>query len=165
MSEQHFLVVHEESDDGLEIEHPDSCPTEAIYGGRVEVRICPFGELDMEVGLEEFFHLVGTPGEGEAVTVGRHPSEYWSDGRGDDVFDCGLRLAYPKPSRAWAGPRPPETVPGDDERCRVVEVDGVPVRVLGGREMDAVDRAMFAEVVRAAQRRLAAEAIARRETR
>jgi hypothetical protein len=43
------------------------------------------------------------------------------------------------------------------ERCRVVEVDGVPVRVLGGREMDDVDRAMFAEVVRAAERRMAAE--------
>lgn len=42
-------------------------------------------------------------------------------------------------------------------RCGIVEVDGEPVRVQGGAEMSAADRAAFAEVVRAAKRRLAAE--------
>lgn len=41
--------------------------------------------------------------------------------------------------------------------CQVVEVDGEPVRVQGGAEMTAEDRAMFAEVVRATKRRMAAE--------
>lgn len=49
------------------------------------------------------------------------------------------------------------SAPEDGERCRVVEVDGESVRVLGGVEMDAEERAMFAEVVRAAKRRVAAE--------
>lgn len=56
------------------------------------------------------------------------------------------------------------TTPEDGDRCRVVEVDGEPVRVLGGREMDAVDRAMLAEVVRVAQRRMAAEQAEEQET-
>lgn len=40
------------------------------------------------------------------------------------------------------------------DQCRVVEVDGVAVRVRGEREMDDTDRAMLAEVVAAAKRKL-----------
>ena len=43
------------------------------------------------------------------------------------------------------------------DKCRPVEVDGEIIRVLGGREMDAKDREMFAEIVRAAKRRMLAE--------
>jgi hypothetical protein len=44
-----------------------------------------------------------------------------------------------------------------EDKCRPVEVDGEIIRVHGGAEMDATDREMFADVVRAAKRRLAAE--------
>ena len=44
-----------------------------------------------------------------------------------------------------------------EDKCRPVEVDGEMIRVHGGEEMDAKDREMFAEVVRAAKRRLATE--------
>lgn len=43
------------------------------------------------------------------------------------------------------------------DRCRPVEVDGQIVRVRGGREMTDLDRDMFAKVVAAAKRCLAAE--------
>ena len=38
-----------------------------------------------------------------------------------------------------------------EDKCRPVEVDGESIRVLGGAEMDAKDREMFAEIVRAAK--------------
>ncbi len=41
------------------------------------------------------------------------------------------------------------------DECRPVEVDGEVIPVLGGREMDATDRAAFAEIVRAAKRHAA----------
>jgi len=43
------------------------------------------------------------------------------------------------------------------DECRPVEVDGEVIRVYGGEQMDAESREMFADVVRAAKRRLAAE--------
>ena len=43
------------------------------------------------------------------------------------------------------------------DKCRPVEVDGEIIRVSGGEQMDAKDREMFAEVVRAAKRRWLAE--------
>ena len=44
------------------------------------------------------------------------------------------------------------------DKCRPVEVDGEVIRVHGGAEMDAADREAFADIVRAAKRRFAAEA-------
>jgi hypothetical protein len=44
-----------------------------------------------------------------------------------------------------------------EDKCRPVEVDGEIIPVLGGAEMDANDREMFADLVRAAKRKLAAE--------
>jgi hypothetical protein len=92
MSDQHYLIVHELLDDGMDIDHPADCPTESIYDGKVTVRTCLVGDLDMQFGLDEYFHRAGTEGKGEAVTVGRHPIEYWTNGAYDDRFDCGLRL-------------------------------------------------------------------------
>ena len=40
------------------------------------------------------------------------------------------------------------------DKCRPVEVDGEVIRVHGGAEMDAESQAYFAEIVRAAKRRL-----------
>jgi hypothetical protein len=45
----------------------------------------------------------------------------------------------------------------DEDKCRPVEVDGEIIRVHGDGEMDALDREMFAEVVRAAKRKWVAE--------
>jgi hypothetical protein len=41
------------------------------------------------------------------------------------------------------------------DKCRPVVVDGEVIRVLGDGEMDATDREMFADLVRAAKRRYA----------
>lgn len=89
---QHYLIVHECLDDGMDIEHPESCPTESIYDGRVKVRTCLVGEMEIQFGLDEYFHRAGTQGEGEPTSVGRHLVEYWTNGADDDRFDCGLRL-------------------------------------------------------------------------
>lgn len=43
------------------------------------------------------------------------------------------------------------------EICRPVEVDGQIVRVRGDREMNDTDRAMLAQVIEAAKRKLAAD--------
>ena len=43
------------------------------------------------------------------------------------------------------------------DKCRPVEVDGEVIRVHGGAEMDATDREFFAEIVRAAKRKMLAE--------
>ena len=47
--------------------------------------------------------------------------------------------------------------PGTQDKCRPVEVDGEIIRVLGGREMNAADREAFADIVRAAKHRFAAD--------
>lgn len=44
-----------------------------------------------------------------------------------------------------------------DDTCRLIEVDGEVIRVLGGHGMDDEDRAAFAEIVRAAKRRFDSE--------
>ncbi len=41
-----------------------------------------------------------------------------------------------------------------NDQCRDVEINGQVVRVRGEREMDDTDRAMLAEVIAAAKRRL-----------
>lgn len=55
-------------------------------------------------------------------------------------------------------PTGPEHTPKQPtDTCRPVMVDGEIIRVLGDAEMDATDREMFAEIVRAAKRKFAAE--------
>ena len=53
-----------------------------------------------------------------------------------------------------------------EDKCRPVEVDGEIIRVLSANReaMDATDREMFAEVVRAAKRRWLAELAAKEPT-
>lgn len=53
-------------------------------------------------------------------------------------------------------PLPPE-LPADEDQCRLVEVDGEIIRVHGGRAMTELERELFAEIVRAAKRRMEAE--------
>lgn len=43
------------------------------------------------------------------------------------------------------------------DECRIVEVDGEPIRVHGGSEMDEAGREAFAQIVRAAKAKMAAE--------
>lgn len=101
MTAQHFLIVHPEPDDGMEIEHPDSCPTELIHDGRTLVHTCDVGCMVEEFGLGLYFRREETAGPEQQGTeyapVGRHQvwfwsAEYYSYYYGAAEFDCGLTL-------------------------------------------------------------------------
>ena len=85
MSEaQHFLIVHEEPDDGMDVEHPATCPTASIYDGRVLIHTCAVGRLADEWGLDMFFRRDGDVApagrlDSEQVKPGRHPIEVGDD--------------------------------------------------------------------------------------
>lgn len=66
-------------------------------------------------------------------------------GQADDPDDRPTRLEAERDEAAW------------DDSCRAVEVDGEVIRVHGGQEMDADDRAALTDIVRAAKRRFADE--------
>jgi hypothetical protein len=98
---QHFLIVHPEPEDGMDITHPPSCPTELIHGGRTRVHTCNVGFMVEEFGVDLYFRReeVAPPGrEGsEYAPVGCHPVWFWSDEHysyfyGVSEFDCGLTL-------------------------------------------------------------------------
>lgn len=88
MTGQHFLIVHEEPADGMDIEHPDDCPGYDLDGvyWRYE---CGVAVVVDETGLDEHFDC-------NSLAVGRHPVEYWTETRRHPVFgaefECGLRL-------------------------------------------------------------------------
>lgn len=70
MSGQHFLIVHDEPADGMDIEHPDSCKQD----------VCPVTAMQAEYGLDLFFARTAEPHPflvREVVTPGRNPVEYW----------------------------------------------------------------------------------------
>jgi hypothetical protein len=69
------------------------------------------------------------------------------------IFSTNIAGGKQAPAPGRTEPQPFQPV----DICRPVEVDGEIIRVHGGAEMDADTRAMFAEVVLAAKRRLAAE--------
>lgn len=90
--DQHYLIVHEEPDDGMDIEHPPSCPTKTIYDGMVLIHTCTVEQIVGDWGLDLFFHREGEEphphayGDSEQVSPGRWPIESWE-------HDSGLRLA------------------------------------------------------------------------
>lgn len=95
---QHFLIVHEQPDDGMDIEHPATCPTASRYGGRVLVHTCEVGRHEEAAGLDLFFHR-DTPHPyafaSEKVSPGRWPIEDWSERSWTPYgweYDGGLRL-------------------------------------------------------------------------
>jgi hypothetical protein len=98
MNSQHFLIVHDHPDDGMEVEHPDCCPTAAIYDGRVLVHTCEVGWHEEQAGLDLFFHRDQPhphSRDSVQVAVGRHPIEAWSERTGRPgawEHDGGLRL-------------------------------------------------------------------------
>lgn len=97
MTGQHFLIVHEEPDDGMEIEHPDSCPTELIYDGKVKVYTCGVGRLEADLGLAYWFRRDPAAARlGAYAPPGRYEIEYWTETyrnyTGAEEFDCGLAL-------------------------------------------------------------------------
>lgn len=102
MTDQHFLIVHEDPADGMDIEHPESCPTATAYEGRVVRHVCEVGGIEFVGEVDLYFRHSEQPATGwlqaasAVVTVGRHPIEYWSETTrtqfGVPEFDCGLRL-------------------------------------------------------------------------
>ncbi len=106
MGGQHFLIVHEEPDDGLEVEHPDDC-SRRDWDGMYWTYVCEVGIEEDNTGLDYYFHHHQEPTKGslqkdsEYVPVGRHPIEYWSETHriqyGAKEFDCGLRLSGGQP--------------------------------------------------------------------
>lgn len=103
MSDQHFLIVHEDPADGMDIEHPASCPTETAYYGMVIRHRCGVGVIEFDGEVDFHFRRADEPVAdwrgtySEPVPVGRHPIEYWTETTriqyGVDEFACGLRLA------------------------------------------------------------------------
>lgn len=96
MSDLHFLVVPEDPDQAMEIEHPASCPQ---HGHIESVRTfdggyaCPFEEQLRETGIEQSFRHAGLgiplfSAGWITVLPGRHPVEF------------GLRLACEQGSAA-----------------------------------------------------------------
>lgn len=80
MSDRHFLVVHEEPDDGMEIEHPDGCPTELRYDGRVLTYTCPVGQIEDAIGLEdEWFSRDDADSGLEYTPPGQYVIQAWED--------------------------------------------------------------------------------------
>jgi hypothetical protein len=100
MSEgQHFLIVHEEPDDGMDVEHPADCPTDTIYGGDVQIHTCGVGRHADEFGLDMFFHRDEPHphafGYSQLVAPGRWPIEMWAERTWTELgweYDAGLTL-------------------------------------------------------------------------
>lgn len=98
MTGQHFLIVHDEPDDGMEVEHPAGCPTDTIYDF-LTVHACDVGRVAWEDGPEEYFRRVPEEDDKRQYTPpGRYEIEYWidvvqaSDYGTTEVRDVGLRL-------------------------------------------------------------------------
>ncbi len=96
MNGQHFLIVHPEPADWMEIEHPADCPTELIYDGRVKIHVCGVGRLEYD-GLDDWFRRdPADDGRTQYVPPGRHEIQYWTETwrnyTGATEFDCGLAL-------------------------------------------------------------------------
>ncbi|REF00261.1 hypothetical protein [Thermomonospora umbrina] len=82
MSGQHYLIVHQATADGMDVEHPPTCPTTTVYGGLATVHTCHVGSLQADPGLDLFFHLEDPHPHAEhsaKVTPGRYPIEAWQD--------------------------------------------------------------------------------------
>lgn len=97
MSDQHFLIVHEHLDDGMEVEHPPTCPR---TGEELWEHGCAVGQHVDFAGLSPYFHRVGDPErpdpQAEHVAVGRHPIEAWVErisGADFTEWDAGLCLS------------------------------------------------------------------------
>lgn len=93
MTSPHFLVVPDDPDQPMEIEHPPSCPQHSqLTSVRSPVDngyLCPFERAQWAAGLETFFgrdddHVALFVAAGQEVRPGRH------------LIECGaggLRLA------------------------------------------------------------------------
>ena len=97
MSGQHFLIVHDEPADGMEIEHPDSCPTQLVYDGQHTLYTCDVGRAADEVGLEHWFSRdAAEDWLTEHTPPGRHEIAYWEETvcypGVREIADFGLRV-------------------------------------------------------------------------
>lgn len=103
MTDHHILIVHTEPDDGMDVEHPPSCPQhghddsvfteDRAYACEIEFHV-------WSAGLDSYFHREHEPQQYGAALVapGRHPIEAWSAKSysweyGSWEYDGGLVLA------------------------------------------------------------------------
>ncbi|MCW2903363.1 MAG: hypothetical protein JWO67_5628 [Streptosporangiaceae bacterium] len=101
MTSQHFLLVHEDPADGMEIEHLDTCPRTVT--AEMAVYECAHEAMAQEYGLDAFFGRDAEPhplhGVRQVVAPGRHPVEYWCEEIklapfiGVAEYDHGLTIA------------------------------------------------------------------------
>jgi hypothetical protein len=103
MTDHHILIVHEHPDDGMDVEHPPSCPQyghddtvytdQGAYACEIEFHVS-------EAGLDSYFHRGPEPERHDTVlaTPGRHPIDAWSTKSysweyGSWEYDGGLDLS------------------------------------------------------------------------
>lgn len=91
MSGKHFLIVPADPADGMEVEHPDDCPTETVYDGRVVVFTCGVGFVEYEAGVGHYFSCTADDPCTVYTPPGRHEIEYWTECVYGE-FDYGLAL-------------------------------------------------------------------------
>lgn len=94
----HALVVEDEVDDGLHVEHTHACLDQWGDVG------CDVDWNEEWVGLDSFFHRADTKG-GEKTTDGLIPGRYWVEAwsseyhcyaYGTTEYDHGIALLYPE---------------------------------------------------------------------
>jgi hypothetical protein len=104
---QHFLIVHPEPEDGMDLEHPESCPQhgqlETVYGDYGQYRCAVLAHVEHD-GFSSYFRRhpmpMGVGDDTEYVTPGRHVVEAWFDridcpSYGSVEYRTGLRLVPP----------------------------------------------------------------------
>ena len=77
---QHFLIVHDDPADGMDIEHAFDCPLRAIYDGMATEYGCQVERLVADFGIDHFFSRVdATPLDPHlpALAPGRYEIQYW----------------------------------------------------------------------------------------
>lgn len=100
----HVLVLAYDGDGNPEydIEHPDDCPTIALYDGSVIDYSCPVGYEASCAGIDFYFPArpEAAHSYGEQLAVpGRYLIEHWHETHGTRYgpeYEAGLRLVYPK---------------------------------------------------------------------
>ena len=105
MTGQHFLIVHEEPDDGMDVQHAQDCPQhghdESVFADG-SAYACAVRLVEDDGDVTEHFRREPEPAKDgsqagtEYVTAGRHPIEFWQrvyDDFESTEYDYGLRLS------------------------------------------------------------------------
>jgi hypothetical protein len=84
----HYLIVHKNPEDGLEIQHPDDCPTQpGRHGGDYVEHACMIGQIEAFVGLGwRHTDVPDSFGRTEPLRPGRYHLDYFTDGDGAHLY-------------------------------------------------------------------------------